>query len=160
MSNIQQNLKNLNIVIPQATVAVANYQPYITSDKYLFISGQLPMVDGKLKYNGKVGQNISIEQASEAAALCAINVLAQAQAALNNLNKIKKLIKLTIFIATSNDFTQHSYVGNGASDLFVNILGEKGKHSRSAIGVNSLPFDAPVEIEAIFEIEKENNETI
>lgn len=160
MSSIAENLKKLNIAIPQITPPVANYVSGVISNSSLYVSGQLPISEGKLLYTGTVGQStligqdhLSVEEAKKAAELCALNVLAVAQDKLGDLEKIKKLVKLTIFIASDVTFSQHPEVGNGASDLMVAILGEeKGKHARSAVGVSSLPLNAPVEIEAIFEI--------
>lgn len=149
-NSIQDNLARLNITIPTAAAPVANYIGATLAGNLLFTSGQLPMADGGLKYKGILGKDISSDDAVESAKLCAINVLAQAQALLGDLNKIDKLVKLTVFIASSAEFTSHPAIANGASDLFVEILGEQGKHTRSAVGVAALPMNAPVEIEAVF----------
>ncbi len=152
MDNINQNLTKLNIVLPNIIPPVANYSPILQSGNYLYISGQLPFKSGKLAYSGHLGNNISIKEGMDAAQLCAINVLAALKSKIEDWNQLKTLLKITVFIATTSDFTQHPQVADGASDLFFAILGDKGKHSRSAVGVNSLPFNAPVEIEAIFEL--------
>ncbi|WP_297327798.1 RidA family protein [uncultured Bartonella sp.] len=153
MSNtIENRLNELNITIPAAVQPVANYVTSKQSGNQLFISGQLPLKNGKPVAIGKVGRTVSAEQAKKSAEACAINILAQAKAALGDLSKIKKVIKVTAFVATDPNFTDIPQVANGASDLFVNVLGEAGKHARSAVGVTALPMDVPVEVEAILEI--------
>lgn len=153
MSNtIENRLNELNITIPAAVQPVANYVTSKQSGNQLYISGQLPLKNGQPVAIGKVGRTVSAEQAKKSAEACAINILAQAKAALGDLSKIKKVIKVTAFVATDPNFTDIPQVANGASDLFVNVLGEAGKHARSAVGVTALPMDVPVEVEAILEI--------
>ena len=153
MSKIAEKIKELGLEIPQAAVPVANYVGFVKSGNQIIISGQLPMRDGKVKYTGKVGSEVSIEDAILAAKLCAINIIAQLNLALDgNLDKIKKCVKLGIFINATPDFTDHPKVANGASDLIVEIFAEKGKHARAATGAGSLPLGAAVEIDAIFEV--------
>lgn len=149
---IENNLKELGITLPEAMRPIANYVTALQSDKQLFISGQLPLFNGKPIAIGKVGATVSTEQAKKAAEICALNILAQAKAVLGNLNRIKRVVKITVFIAADPHFTDIPFVANGASDLLVNVLGEAGKHARSAIGVASLPMDVPAEVEAIVEI--------
>ncbi|VEJ45052.1 RidA family protein [Bartonella vinsonii] len=149
---IENNLKTFGITLPEAVSPIANYVTASQSGNQLFISGQLPLVERKPLTTGKVGLTVSIEQAKKAAETCALNILAQIKAALGDLNKIKRVLKITVFVAVDPHFTDIPLVANGASDLFVNILGERGKHARSAIGVASLPMDVPVEVEAIVEI--------
>lgn len=149
---IESRLNKLGITIPAAVQPVANYVTSRQTGNQLYISGQLPLNNGKPVAIGKVGRTVSAEQAKKSAEACAINILAQAQAALGNLSKIKKVVKVTAFVATDPNFTDIPLVANGASDLFVNILGEAGKHARSAVGVAALPMDVPVEVEAILEI--------
>lgn len=149
---IENNLKELGITLPEAMRPIANYVTALQSDKQLFISGQLPLFNGKPIAIGKVGATVSTEQAKKAAEICALNILAQAKAVLGNLNRIKRVVKITVFIAADPHFTDIPFVANGASDLLVNVLGEAGKHARSAIGVASLPMDVPAEVEAIIEI--------
>lgn len=149
---IENRLNELNITIPAAVQPVANYVTSKQSGNQLYISGQLPLKNGKPVAIGKVGRTVSAEQAKKSAEACAINILAQAKAALGDLSKIKKVIKVTAFVATDPNFTDIPQVANGASDLFVNVLGEAGKHARSAVGVTALPMDVPVEVEAILEI--------
>lgn len=146
-------LQALGITLPKPAAPLANYVPSVRSGALLFISGQLPMENGKITCIGKVGANVTIEAAQQAAKLCAINVLAQAQNALEgDLERILRCVKLGGFVAGSAEFTQQPSVINGASDLMVAVLGDAGRHARFAVGVPSLPFDAAVEIEAVFEV--------
>lgn len=149
---IENRLQKFGISIPEAMQPVANYVTAARLGNQLFISGQLPLISGKPVAVGKVGRTVSVEQAKKSAEACAINILAQAKVALGSLEKIKQVVKVTAFVATDPNFTDIPLVANGASDLFVNILGDAGKHARSAIGVSSLPMDVPVEVEAILEI--------
>jgi len=127
--------------------------PYVKSGNQIFISGQLPAQNGKMAFVGKVGKDIDVAQAKEAAKICAINLIAVLKAACDgDLNKVKKCVKLGIFINAVDDFANHPEIGNGASDLMVEIFQEKGKHARFAMGAGSLPFNVPVEIDAVFEI--------
>ena len=140
------------LTLPIAQKPIANYLAVQKSDKNLFISGQLPFIAGEENITGKVGKDVSIKQAQRAAHNCALNILAQAKEFLKGLDNIEKIIKITVFIAASPDFTDLALVANGASDVFFKILGEKGLHARSTFGVSTLPLNAPVEIEAILEI--------
>ncbi|WP_142417104.1 RidA family protein [Bartonella massiliensis] len=149
---IEKNLEKLGITLPEATQPLANYITTSQSGNQIFISGQLPLTNGKPTAIGKVGATVNTQQAKQAAEACALNILAQLKTTLGDLNKIKRVVKITVFVAVDSHFTDIPFVANGASDLFVNILGEIGKHARSAIGVSSLPMNVPVEIEAIIEI--------
>lgn len=148
---ISGRLQALGVEIPEVAAPAANYLPYSKSGNLLLTSGQLPFEDGKLKHTGKIGGELSIEQGQEAARMCIINVLAVAKAALGDLENIKQIVKITIFVSSTPDFTSQHLVGNGASDFLVEVLGEKGRHARSAVGVPCLPLNAPVEVEAIIE---------
>ncbi|WP_420962002.1 RidA family protein [Brucella sp. IR073] len=153
MSNtIEMRLAGLGITIPEAAAPVANYVPYSQSGTLLFTSGQLPLVNGKLVHEGLLGGELTVAHGQEAARAAAINVLAQAKAALGDLARIKRIVKITIFVASTPDFVEQHLVANGASDLFVAVLGDAGRHARSAVGMASLPFNAPVEVEAIIEV--------
>ena len=157
MTNSTENhLAKLQINLPVASAPIANYSGFKINNNNIIISGQLPIVDGKISFIGKVGSSITIEQAKEASKYCAINVLAQLKAACNSnnitLDDVKQCVKLSIFINAKEDFTQHSEVANGASDLIVAVFGNKGKHCRSSIGCGSLPFGVAVEVEAVFAI--------
>lgn len=152
MSTIQERLKALNIVLPTPAAPVANYVPTMQTGNSLIVSGQLPLVDGKLFATGLLGKQVEVQTGVQAARFCMINILAQAQAALGDLNKINKLVRLGGFIASTPEFTQQAVVMNGASDLAVEVFGDAGRHARSAFGVASLPMDACVEVEAWFEL--------
>lgn len=151
---IENRLKELGITLPVAAVPVANYVPFTISGNLLHISGQLPLEDGKLAVTGILGRNVDAEAGNRAALLCAINILAQVKAALGgDLGRVKRVVKLNGFVASTHEFTAQPQVINGASDLFVSVLGEAGKHARSAVGVAALPLNAAVEIDAVVEIE-------
>jgi enamine deaminase RidA (YjgF/YER057c/UK114 family) len=124
-----------------------------TSGNLVFTAGQLPLKDGKLIATGLLGRDVDVAAGKEAAKQCAVNILAQAKAALGDLEKIKRIVKISVFVASSSDFTEQHLVANGASDFLVAAIGERGKHARSAVGVASLPLNAAVEIEAIIETE-------
>ena len=142
----------LELELPQVTMPIANYLPYLVVDNMVFISGQLPMENGKVAFTGQLGAAVSVEQGSEAAHLCGLNILAQLKAAIGSLDKVKRCVKLSGFVNAVPEFTDHPKVINGASDLMVRVFGEKGKHARAAVGVSSLPLGAAVEVEAVFEI--------
>ena len=146
-------LAALGLALPQAAAPVANYVPYARAGNLLFISGQLPVVAGKVDpaHQGKLGDRVALEAGQAAARLAALNVLAQANAAVGDLAKLRAL-RLGGFVNVVADFQQIPQVVNGASDLFAAVLGENGKHARAAVGVAQLPLDAAVEIEATFEI--------
>ncbi|MFC5068228.1 RidA family protein [Flaviflagellibacter deserti] len=146
-------LAELGITLPTPTPPVANYVPAVITGNQLFISGQLPMVDGKPSVTGQLGAGTDADAAKEAAKLCAINVLAQAKTALGgDLDRVVRLVKVVGFVASAPSFTEQPKIVNGASDFFVEALGDRGRHARSAVGVAALPFGASVEVEAIFEI--------
>ena len=155
MANIiDQRLKELNIELDDASVPAGSYVPYVVTNNLVFISGQLPFIDGKLTIKGKVGDNVSLDDAVKMSEACAKALLSQLKAACNgNLDKVNKVVKLGGFVASAPNFTDQPKVINGASDLIVNIFGDKGKHSRFAVGVAALPLNVPVEIDGIFEIE-------
>tara|TARA_B110000444_G_scaffold249503_1_gene274709 strand:+ start:11 stop:472 length:462 start_codon:yes stop_codon:yes gene_type:complete len=151
--NAAENLKKINIKLPNAPSPVGSYLAYRISEKFVFISGQISLKSNGELIKGKVGLDLTLAQGQEAAHVCAINILSQVQAACNgDLNKIKECIKITGFVNSSNDFIDQPKVINAASELLVKVLEENGKHSRAAVSVNSLPLGAAVEIEAIFEI--------
>jgi enamine deaminase RidA (YjgF/YER057c/UK114 family) len=154
MTNIiEDKLKQLNIKLDEASKPAGSYVPYVVSNNLVFISGQLPFIDGAITIKGKVDKDVSIDDGIKMAEVCAKALLSQLKAACNgDLDKVIKVVKLGGFVASSPDFTDHPKIINGASDLIVKIFEEKGKHSRFAVGVASLPLNAPVEIEGIFEI--------
>ena len=154
IDDINKKLVALNIKLDEASIPAGSYVPYVITGNLIFISGQLPFINGQLTTKGKVGDNVSIDEAIKMAEACAKAILSQLKAACNgDLNKVKRVVKLGGFVASAPEFTDHPTVINGASDLFVKIFGEKGKHARFAIGAAALPRDVPVEIEGIFEIE-------
>ena len=155
MANIiDQRLKELNIELDDASVPAGSYVPYVITNNLVFISGQLPFINGQLTIKGKVGDNVSLDDAVKMSEACAKALLSQLKAACNgNLDKVNKVVKLGGFVASAPNFTDQPKVINGASDLIVSIFGDKGKHSRFAVGVAALPLDVPVEIDGIFEIE-------
>jgi enamine deaminase RidA (YjgF/YER057c/UK114 family) len=148
---IEGRLAALGVSLPAAAAPAANYVPFMRTGNLVFTAGQLPLTNGKLVATGLVGRDLDTAAASEAAKFCAINILAQAKAALGDLEKIRRLVKITVFVASTSDFTEQHLVANGASDFLVSVLGERGKHARSAVGTASLPLNAAVEIEAIIE---------
>lgn len=148
----ENKLKQLEIELPQPAKPVGAYVPFVKTGSLLYVSGQLPMVDGELKYRGTLGQDITVEEAQEAARACALNALAQAKAAAGSLDNIVRVVRLNGFVAAEADFTDHAMVMNGASELVAEVMGDAGKHTRIAVGCPSLPLGAPVEIDAIFEI--------
>ncbi len=150
--DIETRLGELGIELPETAASVANYVPVARSGNLLFVSGQLPMEDGKVVWTGTVGDLLSIEEGAEAARLCAINMLAQLRAALDgDLNRVKRVVRLGGFVASAGDFSAQPQVINGASDLMVDLFGESGRHARAAVGVNVLPLGAAVEVEGLFE---------
>ena len=149
---IQERLAKLGVTLPAAAAPAANYVPYAQSGKLLMTAGQLPLDAGKLISTGLLGRDLDTEAGKLAARQCAINVLAQLQAATGDLEKIARLLKITVFVASTPDFTEQHLVANGASDLLAEAMGERGKHARAAVGMASLPLNAPVEVEAIAEL--------
>ncbi len=156
MSSIDQKLADLGITLPVPARPVANYVPFVLAGRTLVISGQLALgLDGKLApaHTGKLGAGISDEAGREAARLCAINILAQAKAALGDLDRIARCLRLGGFIHVAPDYFTVAGIMNGASDLIVEVLGDKGRHARSTIGVATLPFGCAVEVEAMFDVD-------
>jgi enamine deaminase RidA (YjgF/YER057c/UK114 family) len=154
MSQIEKRLQALGVTLPSPAAPIANYVPFVTTGHLLVISGQICLgPDGKLapEHRGKLGGSVSAEQGVAAARLCAINVLAQARAALGDLDRITRCVRLGGFINAMPDYAGLPVIMNGASDLMVEALGDKGRHARSTIGVAELPADAAVEVEAMFE---------
>jgi enamine deaminase RidA (YjgF/YER057c/UK114 family) len=152
MSNIENRLKELNITLPEAPTPVANYVSYMQTGNLVFVSGQISKA-GDVEYFGKVGRDFDVAQGIEAAKICGLNLIAQAKAACGgDLEKISQCVKLSIFVNSTDDFTNQANIANGVSDLMVEVFGEKGKHSRAAVSAVSLPLNAAVEVEAIFQV--------
>lgn len=152
MSTPQSRLAELGIDLPTPAAPVANYVACVQTGSLLVVSGQLPLHNGKLFATGKLGGAVDVDTAVEAARYSMINVIAQVQAAVGDLARVKRVVRLGGFIACTPDFTAHASVMNGASDLAVAVFGDAGRHARSTVGVPSLPLDAPVEVEGLFEI--------
>ncbi|WP_072390476.1 RidA family protein [Hyphomicrobium sp. CS1GBMeth3] len=149
---IEARLAELGITLPEAPNPVANYVPHAIAGNLLFISGQISKgANGKI-VTGALGQDVEVEIGQAAARLCALNILAQAKAALGSLDRIAQVVRLTGFVNATPAFTDHPKVVNGASDLFVEVLGDKGRHTRAAVGVSSLPLNSAVEVDAIIAI--------
>ncbi|MCS4434401.1 RidA family protein [Aquiflexum gelatinilyticum] len=149
----EQKLKDLGIVLPEASAPVANYVNAVRSGNLLFLAGKGPGLPDGTFITGKVGQDLTIEEGKEAARMVAINQLAVLKAELGDLNKVKRVVKVLGMVNCGPDFTQQPQVINGFSDLMVEVFGEKGKHARSAVGMNALPMDISVEVELIVEID-------
>lgn len=151
---IEARLLELGITLPAAQPPVATYVPYVITGNLVVVSGQLPMKDGKLGWSGKLGGTVSPDEGRAAARQCLLNVLAHLSTACEgDLDRVSRVIRLGGFIACTPDFVQHPAIMNGASDLAVEIFGEAGRHARATVGVPSLPLDAAVEIEGMFEID-------
>lgn len=146
---IEGKLRELGIVLPQAAAPAANYVPFVIAGNLLFVSGQLPMEAGKIIVSGTLGATVTLEDGQKAARLCAINLIAQARAALGDLDRVTQIVRLGGFVASADGFTDQPKVVNGASDLMVAVFGDAGRHARVAVGVNVLPLGAAVEIDAI-----------
>ncbi len=151
MSTLDDRLAELGLVVPEGSKPVAAYIPAVVSGSLVFTSGQLPMVDGALSATGKVGAEVTPEDAKALARNCVLNGLAAARSAIGSLDRITRVVKVVGFVASDPSFTGQSGVINGASELLGEIFGEPGQHARSAVGVAALPLDAPVEVEFVFE---------
>ena len=152
-SSAEKKLATMNIVLPQSVMPAANYVPYTIAGNMVFVSGTLPMKDGKPQDIGKVGKEFTVEQAQATARLCGINILAHVKAACGgNLDRVKKCVRLGVFVNSAAGFIDQPKVANGVSDLMVGIFGDAGKHARFAVGVSELPFGVAVEVDATFEI--------
>ena len=152
MENIAQRLSQLGIKLPNTAVPAGSYVPYVLEKNLLWISGQVPFWNGKVKYRGKVSSEVSMDDAIMAARLCGLNILAQIKTALRDLNRVEQMIKLSGFVNSSSDFTDHPIVINGASDLMVDVFGEVGRHTRVAVGASSLPLNSTTEVDALVRV--------
>jgi enamine deaminase RidA (YjgF/YER057c/UK114 family) len=150
-SNIEKRLSEIGVTLPPPGSPAGNYVPYVVVGDLVFMAGQVAREAGKMKYVGKVGSEVSIEDGRAAARLCAVNLLAQLKAACGgDLDRVERCVRLGGFVNSPPDFTEHPKVINGASDLIVEVFGERGQHARTAVGVAALPLDSAVEVEAIF----------
>ena len=154
MHVFEKNIKELDIIIPSLSPPLANYVPYKIIDNVMYVSGQAPIKDGKMIYSGKVGKDLSEEDGVRAAELCCINIIGALKSGINsNWERLDSFIKLGGFVNCNQDYINHPKIINGASDLLVKIFGDKGKHTRFAVGSNSLPMNIAVEIDAIIKLQ-------
>lgn len=152
-SNIEQRLKEIGLELPPPGSPAANYVPFVVVGNIAYMAGQVAREAGKMKYVGKVGKELTIEQGAAAARLCATNLLAQLKAACGgDLDRVERCVRLTGYVNSPPDFLEHPKVVNGASDLMCEVFGERGQHARTAVGVAALPLDSAVEVEAIFQL--------
>jgi enamine deaminase RidA (YjgF/YER057c/UK114 family) len=149
---IEDRIKSLGLELPQVPKPVANYVSAVRTGNYVFTSGQVPLVKGELKAKGKVGGDLTLEEGYECARIAALNCLAAVKSVIDDLDRVKQIVRLTGFVNSAVGFNEQPKVLNGASDLLVEIFGERGKHARLAIGTNELPLGAPVEVEMIVEL--------
>ncbi|WP_017573263.1 RidA family protein [Nocardiopsis halotolerans] len=152
MATPEERIAELGLTLPEVAAPVASYTPTVRSGDHVYVSGQLPFVEGELPATGKVGAEVSPETAQELAALCALNAVAAVRAEIGELSDVVRVVKVGGFVASAPDFTGHPGVVNGASDLLARIFGDAGVHARAAVGVAALPLDAPVEVEMIVEV--------
>lgn len=153
IDSITKKLEELNITLPPAAPPAASYLPWIRSGNFVFISGQLPIENGEMKYIGKVGADISLDDGVAAARLCALNAFSQLREATGgDFSKVCRCVRLGGFVNAPADFDKHPAIVNGASETVLEIMGESGRHARVAVGVSNLPFNASVELEALFEV--------
>lgn len=147
--SVERKLAELGLTLPEAPAPVASYVPAVKQGNWVYVSGQIPLRDGKVRVTGKVGSEVTLEDAQQEARQCALNALAVIKSVAGSLDNVERIVKVTGFVACTPDFTDAPKVVNGASDLFVEVFGDKGKHARSAVGVAALPLDVPVEVEVI-----------
>jgi len=144
---IEEKVKQMGITIPEAAKPLAAYIPALQIGSLVMTSGQVPIAEGKIKFSGKIGKDLSEEQGREAAKLCAINCLSAIKSIIGNLDRIKRVVKLTVFVNSADGFTAQPKIANGASEFIVEIFGDTGKHVRSAVGISELPLNSAVEVE-------------
>jgi enamine deaminase RidA (YjgF/YER057c/UK114 family) len=148
---IETRIKEIGIELPVAAAPVANYVPWVISGNQIYIAGQVPRWNGEFLHVGRIGAELSVEDGQKAARLCALNIMAHVKSALGDLDRVKRCVKLNVFVRSSAEFSEQPKVANGASDLMVEVFGDIGKHARSAVGVMQLPFGVSVEVDAVFE---------
>lgn len=156
MSDLEKRLKELGLSIPEAPKPVAAYVPGVKIGDFIYTSGQIPLVNGEVKYKGKVGLDVSADQAYEAAKICALNCLGVVKSLIGDLDQIEQIVKVVGFVNSAPDFTAQPQVVNGASELLGKLFGDKGAHARSAVGVNSLPLDSTCEVEIVVKLKSKN----
>lgn len=150
---IESRLAERNIQLPEAAAPAANYVPWTVTGSLVFVSGQITMEKGEIRYQGQVGKDFPVEEARQAARLCALNLIAQLKAACGgDLDRVRRVVKLGGFVNSAPGFTEQHLVINGASDLMVEVFGDAGRHARAAVGVPALPFGVAVEVDGVFEV--------
>ena len=152
MSTPEERLEAMGLAVPEVAKPVASYIPAVRSGNHVFTSGQLPMREGQLLTTGKVGGEVTPEEATDCARQCVLNAIAAVRAEVGDLSQVKRIVKVVVFVASTPDFTGQPGVANGASELLGEAFGEAGRHARSAVGVPVLPLDAPVEVELVVEV--------
>ncbi|MEH3068171.1 MAG: RidA family protein [Aeromicrobium erythreum] len=150
---VEQRLADLGLTLPEVAAPLASYVPAVRSGAHVFTAGQLPLSSGELVATGKVGGEVSAEEAQTAARQCALNALAAVKSVVGSLDAVRQVVKVTVFVASTPDFTGQPVVANGASELLGDVFGDAGRHARSAVGVPVLPIDAPVEVELVVEVD-------
>jgi enamine deaminase RidA (YjgF/YER057c/UK114 family) len=153
MPTPEQRLQELGVELPSPAAPVAAYVPCVRTGNLVYVSGQVPSVDGKPTHLGHLGDDVDLEAGRAAARTCAVNVLAALKAELGELSRVRRVVKVTGFVAATADFTDSPKVVNAASELFGEVFGDAGRHARAAVGVAALPLGVPVEVEAIVEVE-------
>lgn len=148
----EERIAELGLALPEVVPPVAAYLPAVRTGAYVYTAGQVPLVEGKLPAAGKVGAEVSPEEAKELARICALNAIAAVKSEVGELSKVVRIVKVVVFVASDPGFTGQPQVGNGASELLGEVFGDAGKHARSAVGVAVLPIDAPVEVELVAEV--------
>ncbi|GAB6875965.1 RidA family protein [Thermaerobacter litoralis] len=151
--SFERRLEELGLELPPVAAPVAAYVPGVLQDGWLYVSGQLPLREGQVLYRGKVGRDVTPEDGYAAARVCALNILAVVRSVAGSLDRVRQVVKVLGFVNSAPGFTGQPQVVNGASELFGQVFGDRGRHARSAVGVAELPLDAAVEVEAIFRLE-------
>lgn len=150
---IDARLKELGLDIPTPAAPAANYVPFVVSGRQVFLAGQITLWNGELKHVGKLGAGLSLKDGQQAARICALNLIAQAKAACGgDLDRVARWVKINGYVNSTPEFADHPKVMNGASDLLVEVFGDKGRHARAAVGVSSLPFDVAVEVDGVLDL--------
>jgi enamine deaminase RidA (YjgF/YER057c/UK114 family) len=150
---VEERLAGLGVELPPIPQPVASYVPVVVSGELAFVAGQIPVAEGKLLAEGKLGAELSVEAGADAARRCALQALAALRSELGSLDRIRRIVKLTVFVASAPGFTEQAKVANGASDFLGELFGDAGRHARAAVGVSELPLGAPVEVEVVAEVE-------
>lgn len=152
MTRVERRLVELGLELAEPAAPVGSYSPAVLSGRYVFVSGQLPLTGGALLYEGKVGGSVTLEEGMQAARLCALNSISALRAVIQDLDRVRRVVKVTGFVASAQGFTRQAQVVNGASDLYVELFGSAGRHARAAVGVYELPLGSPVEIDLVAEV--------